>query len=87
MQMKKVTAAIMKEAQIAANKSYSAIVNPTESASIEVAIPWTRRTQNESRGAGFSSSDFFFRDRLENHFSANVKQKEKRDPRNKKLKL
>lgn len=45
-QITNVTLAIISDAISAINASYSAIVNPTESASMEVAIPWIIKVVN-----------------------------------------
>lgn len=56
-QMAKVTAAMIRAQTRAVRKPYSAIVNPTESASIEVATPWTSSAYRPT--LGFSTSPPF----------------------------
>ena len=56
MQIAKVTTQIMREETNAMSTSYSAVVKPTESASIDVAIPWIISVLNLSFSFSFSDS-------------------------------
>ncbi len=77
--MIRVTVAMIREQTRAMSQSYSAMVKPTERASMEVATPWMKRAQAVSR-VWETSSLSFVTDTVEQHASADIGQQDQGDP-------